>query len=126
MSDNKLTLQDLTGKDEDGLYNINLDSSNIDETTQDKISILAVNELLDLKKLKTISRVKPDQITNITKLYLFADTFKTPFARQLADTILQLQISLNGLGRQELVQLVQQRIGGYILPEPPVKKGIFK
>lgn len=124
MSEQKLTLQDLTGKNADGT--INYDNSHIDSPTQDTISLRAVDELLSTKKIKTISRVKPEQVQNLTKLYLFAKVFKTPFAQDLADNILQLQISLHGLGRQELVQLVQQRLGGFIVQEQPVKKGIFK
>lgn len=124
MNKEKIGLHELTGQTEDTTFNFSND--HIDHSTQDQIALKAVDELLDIRKLKTISRIKPDQITNITKLYMFAQTFKTPFAKHLADTILQLQISTNGLGRQELVQLVQQRIGGYIIPDTTTKKGIFK
>ncbi len=124
MNKEKIGLQELTAQTDDTAFNFSND--HIDDSTQDQIALLAVSELLDIKKLKTISRINPDQITNITKLYMFADTFKTSFARKLADTVLQLQISTNGLGRKELVQLVQQRIGGYIIPDTTTKKGIFK
>lgn len=83
------------------------DSDNVKNT--DLISLLAINELLNLDKLKTISRLKSEQIQPITKLYLFAETFQTDFAKSLADNVLQLQISILGFGRKELVQLVQNR-----------------
>lgn len=83
------------------------DSDNVKNT--DLISLLAINELLNLDKLKSISRLKSEQIQPLTKLYLFAETFQTDFAKSLADNILQLQISIMGYGRKELVQLVQNR-----------------
>jgi hypothetical protein len=92
----------------------------------DLLSLLAISELLDVKKIKTISRIKPEQTGNIAKLYLFADTFKTPFTRSLADTILQLQISINGLGRKELVQLVQKRVNEMMETRTVTSKDIFR
>ena len=97
---NNLTLEHLINQYKD-------DSDNVKNT--DLISLLAINELLNLDKLKTISRVKSEQIQPLTKLYLFAETFQTDFAKSLADNILQLQISILGFGRKELVQLVQNR-----------------
>ena len=84
--------------------------TNIDQReNNDMISLMAISELLNKKKLKTISRVKFEQVSIIAKLFLYADTFGVNFTKNLADLILQLQISTNGLGRKELVQLVQQR-----------------
>lgn len=103
----KLKLNDLTNKDDDNT-NIILNTDSHD-TYNDLIALKAVDELLNLSKLKTITRINPDQVDIISKLYLFSTVFKVPFTSQLADTILQLQISLHGLGRQELVQLVNQR-----------------
>lgn len=102
---------------------------NIDQTEtpyNDEIALRAVTELLDVKKLKTISRIKNDQVSNISKLYLFASTFNSGFTKALAEYILQLQISINGLGRKELVQLVQQRSADYSLEKPLTSKDIFR
>lgn len=97
----KLELEELT--------NNNLKVSMDDPQNNDLISMMAIQELLNLKKLKTITRIKPEQVSNISKLYIFSQTFNTGFTKNLADMILQLQISINGLGRKELVQLVQKR-----------------
>lgn len=78
--------------------------------SNDEISLMAIGELLNKNKIKSISRIKPEQTSTIAKLYMFSKTFKSTFTKDLADTILQLQISINGLGRKELVQLVQKRV----------------
>ena len=101
----KLKLEDMTNQDNDDKYVIN----NQQESPSDLISLKAIEELLNMKKLKTISRVKFEQVPILSKLYLFSDTFGENFTKKLADLILQLQISTSGLGRKELVQLVQQR-----------------
>ena len=103
----KLKMKDMTlDTDEQNYKNL----TNIDQReNNDMISLMAISELLNKKKLKTISRVKFEQVSIIAKLFLYADTFGVNFTKNLADLILQLQISTNGLGRKELVQLVQQR-----------------
>ena len=100
-----LTIEKMTGKNDDNTPTNPFE----EESVNDKVSLLAINELLDIKKLKTISRVKMEQVPVLTQLYLFADIFEVPLVKDLADNILQLQISVNGLGRKELVSLVQQR-----------------
>ena len=100
----KLDVLEVTHQDSQDDYILPRDTGQSDE-----ISLLAINELLSKKKLKTISRLKFDQVSVISRLYLYGDTFKQPFTKKLADLILQLQISTYGLGRKELVQLVQQR-----------------
>ena len=113
----------MTKRDEEDNTNIILEGDN--PVMNDEIALKAVDELLNLDKLKTISRIKIDQIPNITRLYLFSETFGSPFCKVLADNILQLQISLNGYGRRELVQLVQQR-NGMLMDKPMTSKDIFK
>ena len=97
----KLEMEDLT--------KTNLNIAMDEQPQNDLISMLAIQELLNIKKLKTITRIKPEQVSNISKLYMFSQTFNTSFTKTLADMILQLQVSINGLGRKELVQLVQKR-----------------
>lgn len=101
-----ITLNDLTGKDTDNIENENVI---VDNDINDKISLLALTELINMDNLPTITRLKVEQVPIITKLNLFADTFKVPFAEQLSNNIMKLQISINGLGRRELVQMVRQR-----------------
>ena len=81
-------------------------SQNIQRDNNDLINLLALQELTNSKKIKTNSRIKLEQVELLTKLYLFNDTFKTPLAKKLADLVLHLQVSINGLGRKELIQMV--------------------
>lgn len=79
------------------------------DNQSDLISLIAINELSNPSELKRVSRVKIEQVPTIAKLYLYADTFNNDFTKSLADMILNLQVSINGLGRRELVQMVQRR-----------------
>lgn len=98
--------------------NINTEQEQLD--SNDLVSLIAISELTNLEKIKTISRIKPEQVPILTKLYLFQEIYGIDFVKNIADNILQLQISINGLGRKEYVQLVQQR--GESVPE---KTGLF-
>lgn len=103
----KLSIAEMVGKKED---NTPLETYTEEgESVSDKVSLIAISELLNLDKLKTISRIKFEQVQILTKLNLFSEVFNIPFTKDIADNILQLQISTNGLGRKELVSLVQQR-----------------
>lgn len=102
----KLNMNELIGKDND--QNI-ITYQQEDDKPTDEISMRAIDELFSSKKLKNNSRLKFDQIKSLTKLYMFTEIFGEKFTKNLADTILQLQISTYGLGRKEIVQLVQQR-----------------
>src|SRR6056297_181975 len=104
--DKNLSMEDMVGSEE-SKYNALINQDNRDRN--DEIASKAIDELLDQKKLKTISRVKFDQVGILSKLYLFADIFDVDLTKNLADLILKLQISTNVIGRKELVQLVQQR-----------------
>lgn len=103
-----------------------LDTSinNSSPDNNDLVALIAVSELTNLDKIRTISRLKPEQIEIITKLELFSDTFKIPFTKNLANKIMETQISINGLGRKELIKLVNQRENDIILPRK--NKDIFR
>lgn len=105
----KLNIEDLTKTNEEENYNRIIHNDN--RETNDLISLMAIKELLNKKHLKTISRLKFEQIGTISKLYLFSDIFNDNITKKLANLILELQISTSGLGRKELVELVQQRSG---------------
>lgn len=100
--------------------------NNADDNQSDRISLMAIQELLNHKKLKAISRLKIEQVSHIAKLYLFSDTFGNKFAKSLADNILNLQISINGLGRKELVNLVQRRNDMLEVAQTPIRKDVFR
>ncbi len=122
----KLNLTDFTGRDENNIKIDELIEKQIEEAKDDLISLLALQELLGEKNLKRVSRIKDTQVPALTKLFMFGDIFESDTATSLADYILNLQISIRGLGRKELVSLVQKRDDN-ITPEIPLtKKGLFR
>lgn len=123
MSD-KINMKDLVQNEDEQKYQ-NIVNQNANQPN-DMIALMAITELLNPKKLKTISRVKMDQVAILSKLYLYADVFKQPFTKQLGDLILQIQISVNGLGRKDLVQVGQPRLEMMEQPKPNAPKDIFR
>ena len=95
-----LTLEDL--------INEKTDQAVTDGASSDLVSLIAIKELTDLEKIKVVTRLKAEQVPIMTKLYLYSETFNVPFMKKLADNIAQLQISIGGLGRRELVRVVNQ------------------
>lgn len=104
--DKKLTLSEVVNDQVDSFMD---DTDNLDPNNL--VSLIAVSELTNLDKIELVSRIKPEQVASLTKLGLYADTFNVPFLKDLRDNILQLQVSINGLGRKELVRVVNQSIG---------------
>src|SRR5690606_4361781 len=80
--------------------------NDINSSITDLIKLQVTDSLITNKNLKSNSRIKYEQVSHLSKLYLFSDIFEIDFIKNLADNILQLQISINGLGRKELVDLV--------------------
>ena len=114
----KLELKDLIQPDE-----IKNDNSNV----TDLIKLQVAESLISNKNLKTNTRIKYEQVSHLSKLYLYADIFDIDFIKNLADNILKLQISINGLGRKELVDLVGKVYNTDIGEvEKLTAKGIFK
>ena len=125
MPTKKLKMEDMIGTNEEEKYN-NIINNTDNREQNDIVSVLAIQELLSKKKLKTISRLKFEQVSIMSKLYLFSDMFGDTYTKKLADLVLQLQISTNGLGRKELVELVQQRsMFGEVEPKKS-SKDIFR
>ena len=122
----KLNLTDFTGRDENNIKIDELIEKQINEAKDDLISLLALQELLGEKNLKRVSRIKDTQVPALTKLFMFGDIFESDTATSLADYILNLQISIRGLGRKELVSLVQKRDDNVIEEIPLTKKGLFR
>ncbi len=122
----KLNLTDFTGRDENNIKIDELIEKQIDEAKDDLISLLALQELLGEKNLKRVSRIKDTQVPALTKLFMFGDIFESDAATSLADYILNLQISIRGLGRKELVSLVQKRDDNIVEEIPLTKKGLFR
>ena len=122
----KLNLTDFTGRDENNIKIDELIEKQIDEAKHDLISLLALQELLGEENLKRVSRIKDTQVPALTKLFMFGDIFESDTATSLADYILNLQISIRGLGRKELVSLVQKRDDNLVEEIPLTKKGLFR
>ena len=100
-NEKNLNLEELTEK--------NLGQINDIEGSSDIISLLALNEILSKKKLKSMSRLKPEQVSNLVKMHVFAKEYGISLVDNIASLIEELQISINGLGRKEVGQLVQRR-----------------
>ena len=94
-------------------------SEQLESGSSDLVSLIAISELTNLEKLKVITRLKDEQVP-LSKLYMYAETFNIPFIKNLADNILQLQISIRGLGRKELVNIVREST------PPETKRGLFE
>jgi len=120
----KTTLGKMTNLDEEDQTYL---QSHRDESNADEISKLVINELLDQKKLKSNSRIKFDQVSKIVKLNLFSTTFHDGgFSKSIGDLMLELQISIQGKGRQELIQAVQRREMFEMQPQTKQSKDIFR
>ncbi len=50
-------------------------SQDINKNNSDLISLLAINELINNQNVKRISRITPEQVNILTKLYLFGSVF---------------------------------------------------
>jgi len=94
-------------------------SEQLENGSSDLVSLIAISELTNLDKLKVITRIKEEQVPILTKLYMYAETFNIPFIKNMADNILQLQVSIRGLGRKELVNIVREST------PTEVKRGLF-
>jgi hypothetical protein len=89
-------------------------------TAGELVSLIAMNELTNRDKIKLTSRIKEEQVLILTKLNLFSEIFDIDFVKSLANNILELQVSIKGLGRKELVRVVNSSI-----PDEIVKRGMF-
>jgi len=83
--------------------------TDVDTTNIDFISAVALQELLDDKKIKQNSRINKNQVNPLTKLTIFAELFNVGTAKTLVDTILKLQVSLYGRGRKEMVEIASKQ-----------------
>ena len=96
------------------------------DALNDKIAEKILDHFFAQKNLMKVSRIKPEQVSNLTKLKLAEVEFKAPICGRLFDYILQLQISINGLGRGEMVKMIQQRSGVVEAPPTITSRSIFK
>ena len=83
--------------------------TDVDTTNIDFISAVALQELLDDRKIKQNSRINKNQVNPLTKVAIFADLFNVDTAKTLVDNILKLQVSLYGRGRREMVEIASKQ-----------------
>ena len=83
--------------------------TDVDTTNIDFISAVALQELLDDKKIKQNSRINKNQVNPLPKVAIFADLFNVGTAKTLVDNILKLQVSLYGRGRREMVEIASKQ-----------------
>lgn len=97
------------------------------KTFEDELREKVINNLLDMtQNSKVNSRLNKAQVHAITKLFLFSKIYKNEFAENLANMILHLQVSLNGLGRRELVQILEQNNINELTHETKPLKDVFR
>ena len=79
-----------------------------DKNIDDDLRLKVTNHLLDMTNNTLVnSRLNKSQINAITKLLTFSRLYKNDFTLKIAYDMLKLQVSLQGLGRKELVRILQ-------------------
>ena len=93
----------------------------------DELTEKAIESLFEDKHLFKNSRVKNNDILKLAKLKLYGDYFNLSLIDKLIKYILQLRISVNGLGRKEVVELVKTDVFTSNLVEPKNNsRGVFR
>ena len=79
-----------------------------DGTMFEAIASKLIEELLSSQtNLKMKSDLTSAQITNVTRAYIYSEQFGCSLMGRVADTLLELLISKNRLGRKELADLAR-------------------
>ena len=79
----------------------------IDLNNNDELREKAIESLFEDRHLFKNSRVKNNDILKLARLKLYGDYYGLSLVDKLIKYILQLRISVNGLGRKEIVELVK-------------------
>ena len=79
-----------------------------DKNIDDDLRLKVINHLLDMNNNTLVnSRLNKKQVNTIAKLLTFSRVYKNDYTLKLAYDVLKLQVSLQGLGRKELVRILQ-------------------
>ena len=94
----------------------------------DELREKAIESLFEDKHLFKNSRIKNNDIMKIARLKLYGDFYNLTLIDKLIKYILQLRISVNGLGRKEVVELVKTDVFTSYLAEPTKNgsRGVFR
>src|SRR5690554_1358285 len=93
----------------------------------DELREKAIESLFEDKHLFKNTRIKNNDIMKIARLKLYGDFYNLSLIDKLIKYILQLRISVNGLGRKEVVELVKTDVFTSNLTEPKNNsRGVFR
>jgi len=93
----------------------------------DELREKAIESLFEDKHLFKNSRIKNSDIMKIARLKLYGDFYNLTLIDKLIKYVLQLRISVNGLGRKEIVELVKTDVFTSNLVEPKSNsRGVFR
>lgn len=94
----------------------------------DELREKAIESLFEDKHLFKNSRIKNNDILKLARLKLYGDYYNLALINKLIKYILQLRISVNGLGRKEIVELVKTDVFTSNLVEPTANgsRGVFR
>ena len=67
----------------------------------------SLDHLLSTKDMDVKSRLKPKQVLIMTKFKLFSMHYKSPVAEFISEQVLKLNVSIDGLGRKEVSDIVR-------------------
>jgi len=96
--------------------------------SKDELREKAIESLFEDKHLFKNSRIKNSDILKLTRLKLYGDYYNLSMVDKLIKYILQLRISVNGLGRKEIVELVKTDVFTSSIVEPTNNgsRGVFR
>ena len=92
----------------------------------DELKEKAIESLFEDKHLFKNTRIKDKDILKLVRLKLYGDYYNLSLVNKLIKYILQLRISVNGLGRKEIVELVKTEVFSSNLVEDSKSRGVFR
>lgn len=93
---------------------------------KDELREKAIEALFEDKNLFKNTRVKNNDILKLARLKLYGDFYNLSLIDRFIKYILQLRISVNGLGRKEIVELVKTDVFTSNIVEPNNSRGVFR
>ena len=94
---------------------------------KDELREKAIESLFEDKHLFKNTRIKNNDIIKLVRLKLYGDYYNLTLIDKFIKYILQLRISVNGLGRKEVVELVKTDVFTSNIVEPKNNsRGVFR
>ena len=76
-----------------------------EESSDKKYMEMMISEIFSKRDMELRSRVSQGQILAMSKTLMYASHFESPLLKAICYKILELQVSLDGKGRQEFTQI---------------------